>query len=430
MRLLIIAFLLSSTASASPSIGSTYSLDQCYALALRRSDTVASASELIHQAEERAHESRAAFLPSLNFTTNGLAQQLPTSPLLQNFFSTYQGTAQITARQNLFNGFRDFAALKQHALEKEAATSGKEQAQVQLFQDTALTFYHVLAYEQDLLNYQDEIDASKQRKTNLESRRRAGQAREADTVSIDSSIASLQASLAATRGLLAATRESLTFLTGLPSEAKLQDSEHYPVAPTPLGSWLNQTAERADILQAKASLDAAEESLSRARGGHLPSVDLLGNYYFARPGLYSGINWDVQATLVIPLFAGGLTQAQVRGAASKRNVSELTLHQIQSQADRDVRSAYQTFVADFEQIQRLAQATALSQKTYELLAKENRAGNVTNIDVLQALVNSYVTKLTWNHAQWIAKYNYAKLEALSAKRDLSGRDANAPRSSK
>lgn len=397
---------------------SRYSLEQCYDLALKRSDTVATQIESVNQAEEHIRESFASFIPSLNVSSNLTTQQAPSNPLLASIFTANQTTLQSTVKENLFNGFRDFNTLKQRNLEKEAAAAAREQAKVQLFQDTAQAFYNVLAYEHDIVNYQNEIASDQKRKEDLAIRMRVAQAREADLVSIDSSIASLEASVSGTQGLLDATRESLSFLTGLPPETEISDSESYPEKPGDLEKWLGSYEKRPDVLQAKWNLDAADKSVNAAWGAHLPAVDFLADYYFARPGIYTGINWDVQLNITIPIFSGGLTQALVREAASQREQRDITLDQTRKEAERDIRSAYKSFAADLDQVTKLEKAAKLAERNYELLVKDNREGIATNIDVLQALANAHELKRTWDHARFSTKYDYAKLQIISSTREM------------
>lgn len=392
------------------------SLEQCFRSALKKSDTLAGQVELINQAEEHISQAWAAFMPTVSTSATVMQQQDPGSLLGQSLFPANQNTVKLGLTQNLFKGFRDFAALKQRKSEREATEAGREQAKVQLFQDTAQGFYNVLAYEYDLKNYQSEIEANQKRKAELSDLKRLARAREADIVSIDSSIASLEASVSATRGMLQVARETLAFLTGIDSQTALMDTEEYPLQIEALDSLLSQVEKRPDILQGRQALDAAEHSVWVARGGHLPTADITANYYFTRPGVYSAVNWDVQLTASFALFSGGNTQSQVREAASQLKGKEVNLDQLRKQAERDIRSVYTTVVNDLEQVSRLAKAVELSKEKYQLYLKDNRGGLASNVDVLQALASAYQTQRTYDHTRMTTKYDYARLQAITVKR--------------
>jgi outer membrane protein len=396
----------------------SHTLEHCYQLAIKRSASLAGQLELVNQAEERIHQARAGFFPSLSLSSNVTQQEATTIPLLRNIFSATQITVQATVKQNLFSGLRDLANLNQRGLERESLDAAKEQAKVQLFQDTTQAFYGILSGEQEIQNYFEEISANKKRKDELVARVKVAQARESDLATIDSSIANLEASLSSSRGVLDTARETLAFLTELPAELIPTDTENDPKELGEIETWLSRAQQRPDLIQAQWALDAAEKAVQAAWGGHLPSIDAWANYYFQRPGIYQGINWDVQLGVSLPLFSGGLVQAQVGEAVSKRRGSEAALEQAQRQADREIRSLFKSVRWELDQVSKLEKASVLSRRNYELLLKDNKSGIVTNLDVLQALANSHQIKRSWDRARWSAKSDYIRLQIISGSRKL------------
>lgn len=408
-------------ATGTPAAGvqTGYTLEQCYGLALEHSKTVAGQAELIRQAEERINQSRAAFRPNVSLGGTILRQETPNSALAQNIFPADQETLRATASQNLFKGFHDLATLEQRKLARRAAAFARDQAEVQLFVDVTQAFYNVLSREADLRNYRDEIAANTDRRGELLAFKRAARARDTDIATVEAAIATLQASVANTRGLLDAARETLSFLTGLPRDAELTDSKPFPTEASPIGFWLARIDERPDIRQAKSNLEAGGKNVEAARAAARPSLDLSANYYFRRPGINEGVNWDVQLSLTQPLYAGGSIRSQVREAVSQQRGNEITLEQTRETAERDVRSLYRTLQANLDQVARLDRAVALTRRNYELLRRDNHAGLATNLDVLQALANFYQTRRGFDVATYTAKSNYARLRAISARRDVT-----------
>jgi outer membrane protein len=407
-----------------------YTLDQCYRFALERSKTVAGQVQLIQQAEARINQTRAAFLPSVDLAGTVLRQQTPTSPLAQSIFPADQETVRATATQNLFKGFRDLATLEQRKLARRAAEFARDQAEVQLYLDVAQAFYDVLGRQSDLRNYADEIGANEDRRRELLQFKRTARARETDIATVEAAIATLQASVANTQGLLDAARETLSFLTGLPRAAELSDSEAFPSGVPALDFWLARVLSRPDVDQAQSNLEAARKNTEVARGGAGPTLDLSANYYFRRPGINEDINWDVQLSVTQPLFTGGLVQAQVREALSQQQANEITLEQTRETAERDIRSLYRTLAANLEQVKRLERAVDLTERNYELLRQDNRAGLASNLDVSQALATVYQTRRTRDVARYTVKSNYARLLAISARRTPAAPETEAPRAPK
>lgn len=403
-----------------------YTLEQCYQLALERSKTVAGQIELIRQAEERINQTRAAFVPSVSVSASVLRQEAPASALAQNIFPADQETVKATATQNLFKGFRDLATLQQRKLARRAAEFARDQAEVQLFADVAQAFYEVLARRSDLRNYREEIAADNDRRRELLDFKRAARAREADIATVEAATATLEATSAGTRGMLDAAGETLAFLTGLAPGAQLADSEAYPAAVPGIDTWLARLEDRPDVRQARSNLEAADQSVEATRAAGRPSLDLSANYYFRRPGISEDSKWDVQLNLSQPIFTGGLIRSQVREAVSQRRADEITLEQARIAAERDIRSLYRTLRANLDQAARLDRAVELTQRNYELLRKDNRAGLATNLDVLQALANVYQTRRAAQAARYTVKSNYARLRAISARRSGAPPESRGP----
>ena len=299
---------------------------------------------------------------------------------------------------------------------------------MQLFVDVTQSFYEVLSRQADARNYRSEIEANEERRGELLALKRVARARAAEIATVEAAIATLEASSANTRGLLDAARETLSFLTGLPPGVELIDDQVRPTAVPALDFWLARVEDRPDLRQARSNVDASEENIEAARAARRPSLDLSANYYFRRPGISEDINWDVQLSISQPLFTGGLVQAQVREAMSQRRANEITLEQARDTAQRDVRSLYRTLRANLDQVARLDRAVELTQRNYELLRKDNRAGLATNLDVLQALANVYQTRRAWDVASYAVKNNYERLRAISAQRNENapGNDGAAP----
>lgn len=404
----------------------TPTLEQCFRLALQRSDVIAGQMERINQAEARIRQARAPFRPSLSLGAMRLKQETPSSPFGEQLFPADQTTVNATASQNLFKGFRDLAALRQRELEHGAAELAREQAKVQLFRDTAQAFYNVLTYEDELVNYAREIEANDERRRELQQLRRLARARTTEIASIDAAIANLNAAMANTRGLLGAARETLSFLTGLPADVALSDVEAWPDILPELDAWLRDIEQKPNVAQLRYEVEAAQEGISAARAGRGPSVDLSANYYAERPGINEDVDWDVQLNLKQPLYTGGLVQAQIHEAASQREAKARELEQARKEAGRDIRSLFKTLQANVDQIEKLNASTTLSERNYQLLLKDHRAGLATNLDVLQALANVYQAKRSLARARYAAKNNYATLQAIAAQRNLSGSNDTVP----
>lgn len=389
-------------------------LDECFAHALKRSEVVATQSELIRQAEERNRQAGAALYPTVSgiasytWQDSG-ARDLTVSP-------TRQPLARLTATQPLFRGFREFAAVRQSQALVDAQGADYQNARVQLFKDVVLNFYDVLTLEQELKNLDEQFDQYRQREKELQDRVRIGRSRIGETLTVQSTVSTLRAQVEQRKAELSAAREVFAFLSGLPASTPLYDTETIPADAGALDAYLARLALRPDVKAAQQRLSAAQENISVARGAHLPSLDLNANRYLERTGALENVEWDVQLALTVPLYAGGSVQSRVREAQSQSTQAELGVSQAQRQAEQEIRSMHQSVVLAHSQLAALEMATDAARKNYEAQQRDYRLGLVTNLDVLQALSSFQENQRALDRARYTAKLNYLRLQAAAVRR--------------
>jgi len=392
-------------------------LDEYFAQALVRSEVVATQSELILQAEERYRQAKSTLRPTLDGVASYTWLDKGARDTTAN--PTRQPHARLTATQPLFRGFREFASMRQTQALIGAQGEDYRQARTQLFKDVAQNFYDVLALEQDLKNFDEQINLNLQREKELQDRVRIGRSRTGETLAVLTTISTLRAQVEQLQAQLAAAREAFAFLSGLPADTPLRDTETLPASLDTLETYLARLELRPDVKAAQQRLTAAQENISVARGARQPSLDLNANRYLERKGSLEGVDWDVQLALTIPLYSGGIRQSQVREAVSLSTQAELGASQVRRQAEQEIRSLHQSVVYDRSQLAALEKATEAARKNYEVQRRDYRLGLVTNLDVLQALTVFQDNQRALDRARYTAKLDYLRLEAAAVRRPFA-----------
>ena len=420
-------FLWAATAAGAGPAAQGLTLDKYFSAALDRSEVVAIQSELIRQAEERYQQSISALLPTVSGDASYLWQESLTSdvPSTSTSLLNRQPLAKLTATQPLFRGFREFAALRQTQALVGAQKDDRLNAQVLLYKDVVQNFYNVLSFEQDLRNFEEEIRQNLDRETELKARVRIGRSRDSEILNVQTTIGTLRALIEQTRGQLRVERETFAFLSGLDASTPLDDTEPMPGGLKPLDDYLARIELRPDVKASRKRQTAAQENVTQAKGAHLPSLDLNGNYYFDRPGTLKDITWDVQLALTVPIYSGGSLMSKTREAMSQKTQADLTTSQISRQAEQEIRSLYQTVVFDALQLDALEKSTEAAKKSYEAQRRDYRLGLVTNLDVLQSLSSFQVNQRALDRARYNAKLDFIKLQAATVNRNGLG-DSAAP----
>ena len=393
------------------------SLDDYFQAAVQRSEAIANQTELIHQAEEHYQQASSALLPTINGVATYTRQDpLPSSSPQTPSNLSSQTVTKLTAIQPLFRGMREYAALRQTQILVTAQNQDYQQALVQLYKDVVQNFYSILTFESDIANFEEEVRLNQQRAKDIQARVKIGRSRQSELLNVQSNISTLRAQIELSRGQLRVAREAFAFQSGLPMDTALQDNQALPEKLEPLPDYLTHVNSRPDVLGLGQRVSAADENITIARGGHLPTLDLTGNYYFERPSYLDESKWDVQLTLTVPIFAGGSVQSKVREAESQRQQALLQQSLVTRQADQEVRSLYQSVSSDLAQQTALENATADTKKSYEAQLREYRLGLVTNLDVLQALTSFQQNQRALDRATLVAKNDYLRLQAAAARK--------------
>ena len=393
-----------------------YGLDDCFQASIRRSETIANQDELILQAEEKYKQAIGSVLPNISGVGTYYQQQAPNNALGTSISPSNQTTAKLTATQYLFQGLREYATFRQDKLLKSAQEDSKKQALLALFESAAQSYYSVLSAERQVTDIRSEMPYYNQWITELRNRIAIGRSQQQEVLTVQAQVATLQALLESSLLAIQVNREAFAFITGLPSDAALVDHVDLTQPILNLPDALGIIPRRPEVTGQVLTREAAEEGVTIAQGGHLPTVGLTGDYYFTRPQGYSnGINWDFQFTLTIPIYEGGVVHSQVRAAASQERQAELTLSLNKRTIDQNIRTIYASAVSDRAQVTALTLAKEISYKDYEAEKRDYRLGLVANIDVLQALTTFQEAERSMDVAKYTAMYDYARLQAETGK---------------
>jgi outer membrane protein len=397
----------SSSSSPSPK---AFSLEDAYASALKHSEDVAVQKEILTQVQELETQSQAGFLPNLQgtlplYTDNDRwGNSTATGP------SNY---GKLTLNQPLFQGFRTLALLNQRKALTAAQKFQIELVKRQLLTDVTNAYYTVLSNQSDEVNYQNEIEANNRRLKELREFLKIGKSQESDLLTFQSNVSTLEAQLENTRGQLEISKQNLAYLTGWDSSVILTEAASTLPSSPDVAFFLQKLNDRPDVLAAKAQVSAAKEGIDLASGQHWPSVDLQANYNFQRPGDAPGGSTDAQVLLTLPLFQGGSIRSQVRQAKALSQERELELTKILRSAETQVKTLYASFISSKMQIEKYEKAVDFSKRNYEIMGRNYRRGNVTNLEVLQALTTYQASQRTLERQKISTQMNYANLQVAS-----------------
>ena len=164
------------------------------------------------------------------------------------------------------------------------------------------------------------------------------------------------------------------------------------------------------VLAARANLDFTQQEIARQRAGHLPTLDVSGNYTHTHnpansiPGIAGAgaETGSIGLVLSVPIFSGGIIQSRVREAVALRDKAQQDLENTQRTVAQSVRQQYLNVTSGIAQVKALEQALTSTQSQLDSTILGRDVGVRTSVDVLNAQQQVFQTRRDLQQA----RYNY------------------------
>jgi outer membrane protein len=373
-------------------------------------DTVWAGARYSYQASlEKGPQGRALLLPSVIFNAGAYRNSVDrTSPTAAsgNYDSsnyTLQMTQPLYRRQN-------FAA---YAQGKSAVTQAEAElaiARQDLILRTAQAYFDVLAA-------QDRLEFSRTEKSAIAGQRELAErnfsvgnativdvhaARARYDLAVAQEVSAANDLKVKQEALIALTNAGTISLAPLAAGLELQNPE-----PADIDFWAKAAQEQNPRIKVQEQqLAIASEEVSRARGGHYPTLDFVASHNYNKYGSafspeiteYTSNQAGVQ--LQIPLFQGGATQSKVRESLAREEQARRGLEQARRQTTQQSRESYLAASSGVAQVRALEQALVSTQKALESTLLGYETGVRTGVDVLNAQSELYRTQRDLSQARY------------------------------
>jgi len=386
--------------------------------AAQTQDAVFASARAAHLAgQEKLTQGRALLMPSVNLSANTTYNDVSAPSFDQKYNSNGYG---VNVVQPLFRE-QNWAAYNQSELQVAITEAQFKGAQQDLVLRSAQVYFDVLIAQDTVqLNAAQKAAIAQQleqAKRNFE----VGTATITDTYEAQARYDLILAQeLAAANDLELKRRDLQRLINADVSNLNVLGTGFNPVAPDPsdVQKWVDD-AQRSNVqvITAEAAYRLAEEEVARTRGGHLPTVDLVGNYA-KNAGCSFGVCGDTRSTSIavqlnMPLFQGGATQSKWREADANREKAKQDLENARRNAAWQTRQAYLGVASGIAQVQALQQALKSSESLLEASKLGQEVGVRTSLDVLNAQQQLFSTRRDLYQAQYNYLVSHLRLKAAA-----------------
>ena len=388
-------------------------IQSCYQMALKRSETIAIKREEIEKTEADILQAAGVAIGDGDFMITDFQQDSPKGGGDGSFSSSFSAPEKrerkFVIKQPLFQGFKSLGAVTGAGSLRKQRFEERIRAEQLLFLDVVRSFNETLLYKKDEKTIESILQALKDRIKELEAREKIGRSRLSEVVTTKVSLKSTEAELSRIRGALAIAEQILEYLIGATVHVEsLREEKLEPEAIATLDDYLEQKAQQQAVNTAKQAIVVAQSSL-------WPELSLENNQYVHREQFQAGWDWDLLLKLNIPIFRGGDTIAKVKRSVSDWKEAKLTLSKVKRDAELDVKKAYLDWSTSRERYEALNEAVKAAEENLKLQKEDYSRNLVNNLDVLSALRQLFDSQRAANEAFYQTKTNFWRLEVAIGK---------------
>lgn len=414
---------------------------ETYRSALEQDAGIASARAAQQAGKEKLTQGRSLLLPSINLTANSMQNQY--SYQVAGFtipdanYNTSGGTVSLV--QPLFRQ-QNWQAYTESEIQVAITDAQFKQAEHDLILRVAQSYFDVLMAQDSVELTQAQKQAISEQLNQAKRNFEVGTATITDTYEAQARFDLIGYQEITAASNLEVKNRTLQQITNVnPGELRKLGSDPKLEEPLPadVEKWVVAAQQQnIQIAIAQAAAELADKEMSRALGGHLPTVDLVANYsrslasetvVMGVPGSPFGGS-DITAKAIgvqlnMPLFQGGATQSKYREASANKDKAKQDLENAHRSVAVQTRQAYLGVVSGIAQVKALQQALKSSESLLEASKLGQSVGVRTNLDVLNAQQQLYSTR----RDLYQAEYNYllSRLRLKDAVGTLSEEDISA-----
>jgi outer membrane protein len=305
----------------------------------------------------------------------------------------------VDLKQNLFR-WENWVALKTADAQVAQAEADYQAAQQDLIARVAQRYFDVLAAQDDLDAQKGNLASVNRQLEQAEKRYEVGLIAVTDVQEARAAHDSGAAAVIAAKRSLASAQELLREITGDAFDYLARPIEPFELStpdPSSEDRWVEMALQQnLSLVSSRLAADIARENVSSARGGHLPTLDLVASRYRATSDgqyvnsdgtPYGSTSVDQYQNIVglqftFPIYSGGMVSSQVRQAVYLHRAAKERVERVARQTEHDARDAYLGVLSEISRVKALRRA--LESNTTALNATESgyEAGTRTAVDVL------------------------------------------------
>ena len=379
---------------------------QIYRDAQLADPAIAAAKASWDATQEKAPKARAGLLPNVSATASGnlynydaTIKSDPQVDISRNF---HQYTGVISASQPLFR-YQNSVFYDQAKQQVTQADYILGVAQQDLIVRVAVAYFDVLLAQFNIELAESQKKAVSQQLAQAKRNFEVGVATITDTDEARAKYDAIVAQEISARNEYDNRVTALRAIIGrYPKELKKLGPGYEPALPEPNSAdyWVDRALkENLNVRIAESNLEIAKLEVDRARGGHYPTLDLVGSYTAqgANAAITSTVASDqrtgtVGLLLTVPIYQGGFVNSRVREATALLEKSRQDLEGARRSALFQAQTGFSGVTSAAASVKAFEQAVVSAESALASNILGQEVGVRTSLDVLNVQQNVYSTR--------------------------------------
>ena len=381
----------------SPTLLAATDLLQIYQEALPQDAILQSAKSAQIAGQEAVPQGRALLLPSINLSANSQYNDIDTQFRSASVFASarrkYNSNGyNVNLSQPLYRP-QNFAQYEQAQFSVEQSDALYAAAQQDLIIRVSQAYFDVLLAQYNVTLAQAQKEAIGEQLAQAKRTFEVGTTTITDTHEAQARFDLTTAQEIAAQNDLEVRQSAFLQIIGrLPGELVAVRAEVPLVSPEPssMDAWVEKALQQnAEVKIARAAFEIATKEVNKARGGHLPTVDLVASYGENAVGGGTAGGSDQTSRIIgvqlsLPIFQGGATNSKVRQAVANQERARQDLEVTQRRIAQTARQAYLGVTSGIAQVKALQQAVISNQSSFDSTKLGLEVGVRTSVDLLNA----------------------------------------------
>jgi len=375
----------------------------------------------VRATDETVPQATAAYRPTVGLTGqygvthlveagSGAALGAPTSGTFSSL--TEPANVALTVSETVFNGNRNYNSVRKAESNVFEARANLRNTEETVLQNAATSYMNVLRDTAILDLRKNNIIVLEEQLRQTRDRFNVGEVTRTDVAQAASSLASARSDYFTAQANLQTSIATYRQLVGSQPHRLQPARSIEALLPHSLGQAIAVgLSEHPAVVAALHAADAAELQVKIAEGALLPTVTVNGSVerdwnYFGFPGL-TYFNGAVYAQVSVPIYTGGLVDAQVRQAKELYSQARIQADVEREVVRANIVTAWGLLAAAKAAIKSNEAAVKAAEIALEGVREEARVGQRTTLDVLnaqQTLLNARVSLVSAQRDRVVASY--------------------------